>query len=877
MTKVAVIQFVGAFAGLVALGAAMFPRRPVSQWQPRGLVILLAAVLTSTHLLSGFEHLDLGELDHLDDFARLTSPMLWFFLLYTWMHSDAARRLTESEERFRLFMDHSPTEAFIKDEEGRYVFGNRKWQERFGRPIDELLGKTDVDLWPKPTARLFRESDDLTRTQGRSVHQMEAGTGHDGRPRWFEVFKFPITDRDGRKLVAGIVHDITDRHHADQALRTSEQRYRDIVEDQTEFITRCAPDGTLTFVNSAYTRYHGKSVDEMIGKSFLPHVVEKDRALILAKFARLTPDHPVETDEHRVLLPDGRLVWHSWSDRGVFDEQGRLREIQSVGLDITDRVKAVQALRASEKKYRTIVESTDDGIWVIDADRRTTFVNRRMAEMLGVTVEEMLAKTFLDFTFPEDLPQDEGAVGRRPWDMAQRHDFRFRRKDGSAFWVLATTNPLLDEEGTQRGAIAVITDITARKDAERERRKLEMELSHKQKMEVVGNLASGIAHDFGNVLTAIQGHLSLAHRGLPPEHPAHKSLRMVGQAAQQGMDMAKSITSFALKTPVSKEPFALSELTADSLRLFRHLLPQSIELDYHRPSGAEPWVMAAPSQIQQVVMNLILNARDAMPAGGRISVRIRTMSRTQAQSIPHISPAPPDDPDSAKTDDGGTLPPQERVAVLSVTDTGCGMNEQVMARIFEPFFTTKDRQHGTGLGLATVHGIVSTHEGWVAVESMPDHGSRFEVFLPMCAPPPANPVAAASPANIPAHRPRFILVLHQNDFVGEIMTTSLESAGYVVVFAINPDDLLTLVAEHGGEVGAVIVDADLLPESEAPAIFSLQAQVGAIPMVVITSNMARFIDEPLAENFVSLPKPFQMSKLISLVDRAAGVIPPGAQ
>lgn len=1544
MTIISVIQLIGAAAGLVALAAAIIPRRPFSRWHPRGFIILLLAVLTGTHVLSSLEHMGHAALDRVIDFARLTTPILWFFLLYSWLQSDAARELTESEERFRLFMNHSPNEAFIKDEEGRYVFGNKTWQDRFGKPLEEILGKTDFDLWPPATAKLFRRTDDLTRNENRLVHELESGTAADGKPRWFDVFKFPLTNSDGKRLVAGIVHDITDmrraelerqasderyrlmfehnplpmwlydpttlrfidvnaaaiahygysrdeframtiadirppedvprflaylqdparrlanigtwrhkkkdgtiihvnihndeiqhlnrivritvcvdvtdrfraeaalqesqhlleqaqqvahvgswwsdinlangklhwskethricgipedqfdhrletffnlvhpddrervlqasiaashenktyevdhrlirpdgqiiwvyeradvlrdsegkplrmvgicqditeRKRSEEALRASEERYRNIVEDQTEMIARWRPDGTLNFVNEAYARYHGKTAQEMIGVNFLVQLPEQSRKEILALIATMTPAHPSCGEERRKVMPDGREVWQSWSNRGFFDEQGRLTMVQSVGLDVTDRVKAEQALRASEKQYRTIVESTDDGIWVVDTENRTTFANRRMAQMLGVTVEEMMGRTFYEFTFAEDVPQGERNLARLKSGIAERYDFRFRRKDGSEFWVLATTNPMHNEAGEYCGAIAVISDITerkrfddlllqiakgisaetdegffrslirhlttaldvdfafvaeflpddptrlrtiagrkgdeelgsitysiadtpcqltlenlqysvasrvadqfpsdlmlqelgvqsyvgatllspdnkplgvisllsrrpienlqviesmlqifavraaaelnrqmaekaliesrkrldlalrgaqlgvwdwhipsgkvvfdkrwcemlgyeqsevpgdlstwikwahpddmpmvnrvlnehlqgripfystehrmltksgkwkwildqgsvterdesgkpiravgthmdiderksaaaaieewknryeaaihasrqimyawnsksnevvvagaterllgcqpsdldtlekwesrihpddlpaflsmihkvsrtfepfeleyrfrrgdgsylemedfgfffadaqgqqtrmvgflsditARKEAERERRRLEIELSHKQKMEAVGNLASGIAHDFSNVLTAIQGHLSLAYRGLLPDHPAHKSLRMVEQAAQQGVDMTHSITAFARKTPAGKEPLPLIELATDSLRLFRHLLPQTIEIDYQPPADPAPWVLAARSHIQQVIMNLIVNARDAMPTGGKLSVRISAMSKAHAQMVPLISHQPPRHFASATPSDCGTLLIDDGIAVLSVTDTGCGMNDQTMARIFEPFYTTKDRQQGSGLGLAMVHGIVAEHRGWIAVESAPGKGSRFDVFMPMCTPLPPKPAATAPAAKIPAHRPRFVLVLHPDNFVGEIMTTSLESAGYVVVMARDAENLIDQLDDHGSEVGAVVVDADVLPQTDEPAVFELQKELHEMPLVVISSNMAQFLDEPLAAKLTILPKPFQMSKLISLVDRAVGVIPSGAK
>ncbi len=796
------------------------------------------------------------------------------------------------------------------------------------------------------------------------------------------------------------------KRQARARLAANEEKYRTILEDQTDFVSRWLPDGTYVFVNNAYARYLQTTTDAMVGHNFLAQLPPRDKGEILTLISTLTPRNNLVSEKRLKKLPDGREVWQEWTNRGIFDEQGRLTAIQASGRDITELVETERARLESEHLLTLAIEGAHLGMWdwhppsdrmtcsdrwcrmlgfepgevepslemwqrlvhpddqsrteaakqamiqgkapfyqveyrirtrsqawkwvmsigsiierdaegapvriagvsmdVDDRKRATaeieTWKNRYEAAILASgqimydwntatgevttagTVGKVLGCTPADLAtiemctgrvHPDDRPRFIGQISHVNVTLQpQVIEYRLRHEDGHYVEVEDHGYFISDQADDRVHMIGVIADVSQRNATERHRIKTESEFAQKQKMEAIGHLAAGIAHDFSNLLTAIQGHLALACRAIQQDHPARRSLRMVEQAAQQGVEMTRSITAFVHKAPASIAPCNLGEIASESMKMFRHLLPTGVNIVLDLPEHHAPWIMASRSQLQQVAMNLILNARDAMPDGGTLTIRVRSVPRDIATQWPHIATALDPHPDK----ESDNLTPMDCVALLSVEDTGCGMDEHVMTHIFEPFFTTKDRQNGTGLGMVMVHGVVEALEGWVNVASIPGRGSRIDVILPQCDAARLSPsMEARTPPSIPPHRPRHLLLLHRRNFVGEIMSTTIESSGYVVLFTESPDELPNLAAEHRGELAAAAIDADMLPprDEQTPAVFALLDRLPAIPTVVLTANTAQFLDEPQARSLHILPRPFQMSRLIETVDQAVGLIAPG--
>jgi len=793
-------------------------------------------------------------------------------------------------------------------------------------------------------------------------------------------------------------------------LADSEKRYRTIVEDQTEFIVRCQPDGTRTFVNEAYARYYGSTPEQLVGTSFFTVLPDEDRKQVKAKYARLSPEHDVETDEHRTIDPDGRIRWHSWTDRGLFDEHGCLIEIQAIGRDITDRKLAEDALRDSERRLMMALQGAQLGVWDWHIPSGSLILDQRSSEMLGYGNRDI--KPHISAWDAMVHPDDKARIavdlkhhleGLNPY---YETEYRVRTKQGHWKWILdlggvvergsvgnavravgmhmdiddrkraaaeiegwktryeaalQASQQIIYDWNTKSGDILIagaivsvlgcapsaierfqgwsdrlhpddlpvfiassrkvlssrepfvleyrmrhedghyveledhgyfyhspqddnshlvgfLSDVSERKNAERQRVKLEEEFAQKQKMEAVGQLASGIAHDFGNLLTAIQGHLALAFRGLQESHPARRSLQMVEQAAKQGVEMTRGLNAFVHNLPAAKGPCNLNELATESLRMFRHLLPPEIEMALELPETAI-WVMGSRSQLQQVAMNLILNARDAMPKGGKLILGVRSLPAASTNEWPPISTSLGTQSVSEQSVETEALPITDRRGVFTLTDSGIGMSEQVMRHVLEPFFTTKDRSQGTGLGMTMVHRVVTDLSGSIHVASVPNEGTRIDIVLPLCAPPPQPKTSQLSlQLQPPRIRPRHLLLLHEENYVGEIVITALESWGYVVILTSSPDKMIARALSHEEDFAALIVDCDILPEpkGESPAFFEFQKLLpGNVPLIAITANGAQFMDETEASPFYILHRPFQMAKLIELVDQATGITSSG--
>jgi PAS domain S-box-containing protein len=472
---------------------------------------------------------------------------------------------------------------------------------------------------------------------------------------------------------------------------------------------------------------------------------------------------------------------------------------------------ATDELRASEERYRRIVETADEGILVIDGQGRTSFVNPKMARMLGRTVDEMIGRPLPEFLDETDPPAGAGGTA----DGARTREARFRRKDGSVLWASISTTPVADGNGQGAGALSMVTDISARKQADAARAELEAQLRESQKMQAIGTLAGGIAHDFNNILAAILGNVALARQpGL--DAAAAGSLEQIGKSAARARSLVQQILAFSRRQPAHLVNQPLRQVIEESVRLLRPILPAGVELDL-RLGDAALNVSADATQMHQVMLNLCTNAWHALEGRpGRITIGLEGVA-LDAESACRLGLA------------GGEH------AHLWVSDTGCGMTEQTRLRIFEPFFTTKPVGQGTGLGLAVVHGIVATHHGAITVVSTPLEGSRFDLYFPLLAAPEPAPADPAHPAEAP-HRPGRRLVYVDDDPVMVAMVQGLlERSGYRVTCFESPLDAMAELRARPDAFDLVVTDHNMPGLSGLEVSAELARLRPALP-VVITSG-----------------------------------------
>ena len=541
-------------------------------------------------------------------------------------------------------------------------------------------------------------------------------------------------------------------------------------------------------------------------------------------------------------------------------DAARIIAISGVGLSLllallthqlaTGRRRAHEAARAmtrelrdSEARYRRIVETADEGIWMTDAQSRTSFVNPKLLEMLGYGAEEMLGRPLADFV----------AEGEAGFELAgDVRGLRLRRKDGSEAWVTLSTRAIVDASGNSGGQLAMVTDVTRQRLAEASRTELEAQLRESQKMEAIGTLAGGIAHDFNNILAAILGNASLAEEHLGPRHPARESLLHINQAAVRARSLVQQILAFSRRQPHQLTAQPLRPLIEESVRLLRSILPAMVALEV-RLEDRPLRVAADGTQLQQVVMNLCTNAWHALGGrAGRIELGLDSvdLDAEAAQRLGGISAG--------------------RFAHLWVGDDGSGMDEATRRHVFEPFFTTKPVGQGTGLGLSVVHGIVATHRGAIAVRSSPGQGTHFDLYFPLQAE-TANAAAAIEPAAAAQRETNGQHVLYVDDDPIMLLTVQglLQRRGYRVSCIEDPREALAALNDQPQAFDLVVTDFNMPVLSGIDVARDIARLRPDLP-VVMTSGY--FTDEVRAAALQAgvrslLQKEYTLEQLGGLVQR----------
>jgi len=505
-----------------------------------------------------------------------------------------------------------------------------------------------------------------------------------------------------------------------------------------------------------------------------------------------------------------------------------------------------QALRESEARFRHLVDVMGEGMWVVDPQGMTTFVNRRMAEMLGCAPEEMVGQPMSTFMFEEDVSLFQRNMAQRREGIGAQYDFRLRRKDGSEVWTIVTVNPVMDEERRVVSVLGIITDIT-------ERRRAEQAQLQSQKLESLGVLAGGIAHDFNNLLTAILGNINLAQMSTPPLSPAQPYLENLEKSVHRATALTRQMLAYSGKGRFTVAPLDLNQAVEEMSHLLGVSISKKVTLRFQLQPGL-PALMAEASQIQQVVMNLVTNASEAI-GGQEGIVSIRTSVQTFAEA------------DLARVFPGQAIEPGPFLT-LEVADTGQGMTPEVQARIFEPFFTTKFT--GRGLGLSAMQGIVRGHKGGIRVYSEPGKGSTFKLIFPVG----LEAVPAWPEKDGPAGwtGSGTILVVDDEEGVRAVAEGLLRSMGFDVIHARDGLEALEQFKAGHGAIKAVLMDLTM-PHMDGAETFRELRRLDPHCRVVLTSGyneldaVQGFLGKGLA---AFLQKPFHHTDLMQAMRRALG-------
>jgi len=572
----------------------------------------------------------------------------------------------------------------------------------------------------------------------------------------------------------------TEQARAEEARRQGEERFRALIEHGADAVALIAPDGTLLFASHSIERLLGFAPVELVGHPGFERVHPDDAPRLHAALRDTvaSPGTPASL-ELRWRHKDG-----SWRhiDAVAVD---RLAE-PAVGAivvnfrDVSDRRKAEAALRESEERYRTLVEGVRDIIFALSPEGSIASLNPAFETITGLRREEWVGQPFERLVHPEDLPLALELLGRVVrGELRPASQFRVRTAKGDYRVGEFSATPQL-HEGRLVGILGIGRDVT-------ERVQLEQQLRQAQKMEAVGRLAGGIAHDFNNILTAITGYADLLLEDLGATDPRRQDADEIHKAADRAAGLTRQLLAFSRQQVLQPTVLEVNKLVSDLEKMLRRLLGEDVELGT-RLAPTTGRVKADPGQLEQVIMNLAVNARDAMPNGGKLTLETGNVDLDEAYAADHY-PAR-----------AGPF------VMLAVSDTGIGMSEETQVHMFEPFFTTKEKGRGTGLGLATVYGIIKQSGGFIWVYSEVGHGTTFKLYLPR-----VEELAerASQPAQAPARAARgteTVLVVEDEAPVRSVARQVLERHGYTVLEAPSAEAALDIVTRYSGTIHLLLTD-----------------------------------------------------------------------
>ena len=630
--------------------------------------------------------------------------------------------LRRSDDRLNALLRHSSDVVAVINEDGNLSYVSPSAPQLLGYPLGTHLGTRIVELvHPDDRARL-RDVMTQAKNSGEQHVTVELRIARaDGTWRDVELVATNGLDDPAVRGVVCNLRDVTDLRTAQNDIAAAARRFEAMLANLTDMISVIDAEGQMTYVSPAAEMLHGRRAEDRIGANIFEYLHPDDAELAAAQLrqALLNPGL-LAPFEARVRHDDGTYRTFEVKANNLLDDPA-IGGIIVNSRDITERVAAESALREKERHYRTIVETANEGIWIIDADAVTTFANRRMSELTGIAPADMVGRHIDTFLDADARRVAEEHLELRHAGIAGQYDMKLTRPDGTSFWAMISASPLNCDDGSYQGSIALVTDITDRRDAEArlraadlerhqhlaelDRHRLEAELDQARRLESLGRLSAGVAHDFNNLIGVILNHVSVAKRHLDEADASSHDLAQIQRAAEQAADVTRKLLVFGRANGVKPEVFALNDLIEDVTQLVEGSFGTEIaiqrNLDPH-----DCRIKADRGQFEQLVMNLLVNARDALPNGGHINVATRST-----------------------IDDAHPGAASERV-VLTVTDNGIGMTESVVDRAFEPFFTTKSADQGSGLGLATVHAIVRRADGHVTIESAPEHGTTVRITLP---------------------------------------------------------------------------------------------------------------------------------------------------
>ena len=705
---------------------------------------------------------------------------------------DALRR---SEIRYRHLFENNPYPMWVYDSDTlRFLAVNDSAVQHYGYTVDEFRSMKITDIRPQEdVAQLIERAGVNARymdSSGRWRHLKKDGT----------VINVQITSHalqfEGRPARLVLANDVTDQLRAEEALRESEAKYRELVANANDIIYTHDLEGRFTSLNHAGERVTGYTEEEAkllyLGDAVAPEFMQQARAMIETKLATGS----ATIYETELIAKDGRRIPIEVNSRLIY-ENGKPVAVQGIARDFTERRKAEEELRQQRERLDKTAEAAPVMICSLkvraDGTRIFPFASRVSMDVFGFTPEELRgsAKPVFDRIDPDYLPNIENTIRDGVTSGSTAHVvFEYDHPERGRIWIEIYGAPTAESDG---GVVwhGIATDITEQKHAEKALLASEEQLRQVQKLESIGILAGGLAHDFNNMLTAINGYSDLILRRVSVDDPLRKNVEEIRKAGERSAELTRQLLAFSRRQILQPTMIDLNTVISDTASMMKRLIGEDIVVTTKLASNLAK-IKADQGQLTQVLMNLLINARDAMPKGGSVVVETANVEFDREYASRHLSVAP------------------GRYVMLAISDTGIGMDAQTRSRVFEPFFTTKPVGRGTGLGLSTVYGIVKQSGGNVWVYSEPGKGTTFKIYLPEASGfvDTAQNEKQTRPSHVGSEK---VLLVEDEDSVRGLARQILESCGYEVFEATNGAEAITKFESEFAEIDLLITDI-VMPE-----------------------------------------------------------------
>jgi PAS domain S-box-containing protein len=759
----------------------------------------------------------------------------------------AEESLRESEERHRSLVKHLPQRVFIKNRNSVYVSCNSNYAAQLGITPEEIVGKDDFAFFPPELAQAYSADDQACMDTG-MVIDLEETYQLAGQERWAHTIKVPYHDRQGRVIgVLGIFEDITERKGIEEDLRKSEATLRTVLQT-TQIGIGLVTNRIFGWNNESLSHMTGYTADDLLGQSarMLYESDEEFDRVGTVKYGQIKAGGAGSV-ETRWKCKDGSVIDIFLSSSTIAPED-LSRGVVFSAIDISEHKRSEQDLRESEERIRLLIESAPIGIRIA-TQGRYSYVNPAFLNMFGYGCSEEIEGLPVEALYVEEdkcLIRERNAIRAKGLSVDPHYRVTGIRKDGTHIDLEAWGSEI-SYQGN-RSTLRFLIDVT-------ESNSLRAQLLHAQKMEAVGTLAGGIAHDFNNLLQAVLGYAEFMLQRKKEGEPDYADLQKIYKAGKRGADLVKSLLTFSQKVETKYVPVNLNQEITHIQSLLSRTIPKTIKIDLHLSGDLES-INADPSQIGQVLMNLGVNARDAMPDGGTLTIETANVQLDKEYCNTHLEAKP------------GSY------VLLTVSDTGLGMDRKTLSHIFEPFFTTKERGKGTGLGLATVYGIVKQHDGHIMCYSEPGHGTTFKIYLPAIQT-KRDLEAPIIETAIPGGTETVLLVDDEED-IRDLGATLLDHFGYKVITAGNGKEALEIYKMEKDRISLILLDF-IMPVMDGRQCLAEILRIDPNAKVIIASGYSESgpADGPMAVGAKAfVQKPYNMRQLLNTIREILDNDPP---